>query len=294
MGRGLFTGHADCAVTFLPAEPGTGVVFELTHAFGHGMPTQIEAHVRSVTSEYAPPGWPRGVPVRNTTLTSAGGASAGGDGMFAVTVEHALSALTGLGVRDCVVRVANEVPIFDGSAQPMVEAILDVSASARPSTLAAHRPIVLGREVVVTDERTGATIVGTPRERAGATYTYKATFPFPAIAPQTSGWEAGDAQAYASRVAPARTFSFEPEAQAAKAAGLFAAFTAKDLLVLRTDGTPIDNTLRFPTECSRHKLLDLIGDCALIGRPLQADVTATGSGHALAHAFCRAVLATLR
>lgn len=74
--------------------------------------------------------------------------------------------------------------------------------------------------------------------------------------------------------------------------GLFAHLTPREMLVLGADG-PIDNALRFEDEPARHKLLDLIGDLALVGAPLQADIVATRSGHALAHEAARAVLGSL-
>ena len=68
--------------------------------------------------------------------------------------------------------------------------------------------------------------------------------------------------------------------------GLFKAFSPRDLIVFGAQG-PIDNTLRFPNEPSRHKLLDLIGDLSLAGRPIQARITATRSGHTLNHEMAR-------
>jgi UDP-3-O-acyl-N-acetylglucosamine deacetylase len=73
-----------------------------------------------------------------------------------------------------------------------------------------------------------------------------------------------------------------------RSAGLFAHLSARDMLVIGPGG-PIDNTLRFPNEPARHKLLDLIGDLALVGRPVLADITASRSGHALNAAMARAL-----
>lgn len=75
-----------------------------------------------------------------------------------------------------------------------------------------------------------------------------------------------------------------------QAAGLFTHLTTSDMLVIGPEG-PIENAFRLPEECARHKLLDLIGDLALIGRPLLGRVTATRSGHALAHEAARALVA---
>jgi UDP-3-O-acyl-N-acetylglucosamine deacetylase len=132
-----------------------------------------------------------------------------------------------------------------------------------------------------------------PRRAPGCSYTYELDYgpPTPgvfALGQQRATWD-GSATQYASEVAPARTYCLEQEAMVMRSMGLFAHLTPREMLVLGTSG-PIDNALRFDDEPARHKLLDLIGDLALIGAPLQADVVATRSGHALAHEAARAVL----
>lgn len=96
---------------------------------------------------------------------------------------------------------------------------------------------------------------------------------------------------YRTEVAPARTFSFEHEAQAARAMGLFKHLTPKDMLVIGPQG-PIQNNYRFPNEPARHKLLDLIGDLALTQRPIQGHIIAIRTGHAHNQALAKALLTT--
>ncbi len=96
-------------------------------------------------------------------------------------------------------------------------------------------------------------------------------------------------EAYTSEIAPARTFLFEEEAQQFRAAGLGQHLTYADVVVIGDDGV-IGNEYRFPDECVRHKILDLIGDLYLAGRPIHGKIIARKSGHALNHDLVRALL----
>lgn len=267
-GLGLFSGKR-ANVTIGPSKAGG-----ITIARGG---TAVAAHTSAVSPDVGWTGLPKGVPVRNTTL-SAGGA------VFA-TVEHLMSAFAGLGVWSAAVRFDGgpEAPILDGSAQPWVEA-LSPALTPGPSP----EPIVLRERIEVVHG--DASIVATPRAR-GVSYTYELDYgagsPIPA---QRAEWD-GCPEAYAREIAPARTFSLRREAEAARAMGLFSHLTPREMVVVGDDGVPIDNEWRMRNEPASHKLLDLIGDLSLLGRPLQADVVATRSGHALTHEFCRRVLA---
>ena len=221
------------------------------------------------------------VPPRNTTLMLG---VAGGP--VAATVEHVLSALAGMGAWDaCIVLEGDEVPIDDGSALAFVALARGVGRglsahAARPD------PIVLRERVEVRDAN-GAWIVGEPLD--GVEYAYELDYgPGAPIAPSRAVWR-GDAGAYEREIAPARTFSLRAEAEAARAAGLFAHLTPAEMVVVGDDGLPMANAWRMEHEPATHKLLDLIGDLALLGRPLHARVTAHKSGHAMTHEFCRRV-----
>jgi UDP-3-O-acyl-N-acetylglucosamine deacetylase len=230
-----------------------------------------------------------GVPPRNTTLVLSGaGAGVGAGAVVAATVEHVLSALAGMGVWDaCVVLEGDEVPIDDGSALAFVELARHLKRGGLGGMGAADaEPIVLRERVEVRDA-SGAWIVGEPLDGIEYAYAldYGAGSPIPA---QRAVWR-GDAEAYAREIAPARTFSLRAEAEAARAAGLFAHLTPAEMVVVGDDGLPMANAWRTEDEPSKHKLLDLIGDLALLGRPLHAKVTAHRSGHAMTHEFCRRV-----
>lgn len=275
-GRGLFSGAAG-AVRIGAGEDG----IRFRRAGGEEVAARIE--------NLAP--LPAGVPARCTNLVGARGVRGAGAAPF-MTVEHILSALAGLGVTDATVELEGpEVPIGDGSAAAFAGALLGAGIVDLGGEV---EPLRLEREVVV--ERAGARIVARPRRGAGCLYRYELDYgaggPIPA---QAAEWNSGapDAAAeYARAVAPARTFCLAAEAEQMRAAGLFKGLSPRDMLVFGEAG-PIDNALRFEDEPARHKLLDLIGDLALLGRPLgAAEVVATRSGHALTHELVRAILAT--
>jgi UDP-3-O-acyl-N-acetylglucosamine deacetylase len=301
-GRGLFTGR-EASIAFAPA---SGVAFTVA-----GRP--IAAHVSQVVPASGPLGG------RSTNIQHAGAS--------ALTIEHALSALAGLNIWDAAVTLRAtddvggtvEVPILDGSALDFVRAIdalgLVCASSDAEADESSRKPRIgqeedkkaeptprpppsgrgsrasrLRRSIRVDDPKTGAFIEAAPSETLR--YRYELSYPpGSGIGDQAAEWS-GDAAEYRREIAPARTFCLEREAQAMRAAGLFTHLTPRDMLVIAPDGRPIDNELRFGNEPARHKLLDLIGDLALLGGRLIADVRAVRSGHALTHEFCRRVLET--
>ncbi len=266
-GVGLFTGK-EGEISFAPASAGSGITFARA-----GLPGQCPATVESLTQA------PAGIPARNTNLRA---------GAEVLTVEHAMSAITGLGITDVAVEVMGpEVPIVDGSAEPFVRALWQAGIRYLGADV---EPLRISREVVV-EGRDGARITARPRAREGCLYTYELDYGAGGvIAPQSATLDTARLDAsYARDVAPARTFCTEAEASAMAKAGLFKHLTAKDMLVIGPKG-PIDNAYRFENEPARHKLLDLIGDLALAGRPIQAEIVACKSGHALNHAMARALI----
>lgn len=261
-GRGLFTGAAS-SVSIHHAET---IVLEVG---GVQIPALVE-HVQ--------PGAGPSVG-RSTTLTH--------DGAAALTVEHLLAACAGLGrwnVRAAVQGAGRtvELPIDDGSAQAWVHLIDTLGPSNPP------RPLRLSRPVRV-EGSGGSFIEATPSDHIE--YRYELRYPAGLGVPdQDASWD-GSAASFRREIAPARTFCLEHEARAMRDAGLFSHLTPRDMLVIAPDSTPIDNALRFADEPARHKLLDLIGDLALLGGPLIARVVAHKAGHALTHALCREIRA---
>lgn len=278
-GVGLFTAR-EASLTIRPAEAGHGLKIHRTDMpYAQPVPATA-AHVGAMPS----------LPGRNTVLTADPALIASAHNPFLATVEHVMSALAGLGITDALLECDGpEVPIGDGSALPFVAAIQSVGTAQLPGSISA---IVVPHVIRIGDVLNGSIEIH-PRSEPGCRYEYTLDFgPGGAIPASTASIELPDSRNYAAEIGPARTFCFEHEALALTRAGLFKHLTPRDMLVLDASGTPIDNALRFPDEPARHKLLDLIGDLALAGRPLRARVIAKKSGHALNHAAAKA-LATL-
>jgi UDP-3-O-[3-hydroxymyristoyl] N-acetylglucosamine deacetylase/3-hydroxyacyl-[acyl-carrier-protein] dehydratase len=190
------------------------------------------------------------------------------------TVEHVLSALAGLRIDNVVVEVsAPEPPIGDGSATPFVDALLAaglVSQDAPRRYLEIPHPLSVeeaDRQVVLLPaEDLRVTFVFDRYERTGVE-TQVATFD---VTPEV----------YAREIAPARTFCFADEVDALRAAGLGKGADETNVVVIGDSG-PVGTAYRFRDELARHKVLDLIGDLYLVGRPLRCHVLAVRSQHAL-------------
>lgn len=266
-GTGLFTSEPS-SIAFKPGTNG----LTITRA---GTSTPLPVHHSAVSTTPIHPGFADGPP-RSTNLAQ-------GDTLFA-TVEHALSALTGLGITDCDIELQGpEVPILDGSAQPFVDVIVQAGPKDLGSTI---EPMTIDAPITLKIE--DRTITAKPRTQPGWSITYFLDYGDGAyLEPQAITWD-GSPEAYTSTIARARTFCMEHEALALQSAGLFQGLTPADMLVIGKDG-PIDNAYRLDNEPAAHKLLDAIGDLTLAGRPIQADIIATKSGHALNHQMARAL-----
>lgn len=269
-GVGLFTGRP-ASVRILPGPPSAGLSLRRADLPG-------SAPFPATIASLAP--HPTGMPARNTILAPPGSPASA-----IMTVEHLLSALAALGITDALAEVSGpEIPIFDGSAAPFVEAMQAAGLVNHGKGLA---PVTLTEPITI--ESGAGRITAAPRALPGCSYTYTLDYgPGAPISPQTFSFTLPGP--YPDQVAPARTFCLQAEAEQMRAMGLFKHLSPKDMLVLGPDG-PIDNTLRYPDEPARHKLLDLIGDLALAGRPLQLDITAARAGHTLNHAMARSLAA---
>jgi UDP-3-O-[3-hydroxymyristoyl] N-acetylglucosamine deacetylase/3-hydroxyacyl-[acyl-carrier-protein] dehydratase len=265
-GPGLFSGET-ATVTFAPASPGSGITFVREQ---DGKVANIPALIENVLNR------PRRTCLRNGTL-------------FVETVEHCMAALAGMGVDNAFVRVSGgaigELPGGDGSSRPFVEAIQEAGLTEQD---APQEPLIIRKPIQVSLE--GATIAALPgpTDRLEVLYEFEAPKP---VGRQTVSFRLGgpDEEDFASEIAPARTFIFENEARELRARGLGKHLTPKDLLVISSSG-PIENKFRFADECARHKLLDLIGDLALVGRPIRGRIVASRSGHKLNHLMARRLI----
>lgn len=198
------------------------------------------------------------------TTLARGGASV-------LTVEHLLAALRGLGIDNARIEIRGpEVPILDGSAAPFVKAI---QAAGRKSLTAPRRHLFLRQPVSV---RLGErTILAVPSNELRISYAID--FPHPSIGYQAVTMRM-DEKVFATSIAPARTFCLLRDVQAMKACGLARGGSLDNALVVGEDGV-LNDSLRFGDEFVRHKVLDLIGDLALLGSTLRAHVIAFKAGH---------------
>jgi UDP-3-O-[3-hydroxymyristoyl] N-acetylglucosamine deacetylase len=194
-------------------------------------------------------------------------------GVLISTTEHLLSALIGLGIDNAIIEIDNlELPILDGSAQPFVELIqgAGIRKQRRPRTyLRITQPIEL---------REGDKFIGVyPAETYSVSYTIN--FPHPLIGRESFRVELSNGS-YLREVAPARTFGSRQDEQAMRNMGLIRGASRNNCIVLTRDG--IENPpLRFSDEFVRHKVLDLIGDLALLGKQILGSVVADRAGHAM-------------
>ena len=261
VGVGFLTG-AEVRLRFLPAPPSSGVVFARTDLRPQAV---LPAHVDHVTGT-----------ARRTTL----GRPPGEVGL----VEHVLAALAGLRIDNCRVELdAPEPPGLDGSARGFVEALLAAGLETQPG----RRP-VWSVAAPVRVEHGSATLTLHPAEADELRLSYFLDYgPFTPPGRQTHTQEITPGS-FASDLAGCRTFLLQAEAEELRRQGLGKRTTAADLLVFGPHG-PIDNRLRYANEPARHKVLDLVGDLALLGADLRGHVVACRSGHPLNVELVRAL-----
>lgn len=253
-GTGLHSGRP-VTVTIKPAAPGAGIVFVRE---GKKIPATIE-HLKETR--------------RGTTL------EANNCWQGLAVVEHFLSAAYGIGVYDLEVEVeGDELPAMDGSALPWVEAIEKLEHRARNTE---HRTLKLPIKIAEGD----ASLEALPYNG----FKVKFVVEFEGIGRQEFTFDA-QKQNYKESIAPARTFGYLEEYESLKARGLALGASLENALVLNKNGYV--NQPRFPDEVVRHKVLDLIGDLALLGRPLDAEIKAVRSGHKLNAKLVRRILET--
>lgn len=250
-GKGLHTGRP-ATIHLLPAPDDYGVVFQRTDL---GQEVFVHPIVENVSRTN-----------RSTTLSE--------NGADIITPEHLLSALMGLKIDNVLVQMdAPEVPILDGSARPFVEAILrDGLLEQREE----RRFYTVNRHVEYEDSRSDARIVIDPAE--GPEFDVTIDFSSKVLGVQQAHYD--ESIRYEDEIAPCRTFCFFQEVEFLLKRGLIKGGDLDNALVIdEPRGYLGDKKLYFENECARHKLLDLIGDFALLGMPLKGRVTAYKPGH---------------
>jgi UDP-3-O-[3-hydroxymyristoyl] N-acetylglucosamine deacetylase/3-hydroxyacyl-[acyl-carrier-protein] dehydratase len=259
-GQGLFT-SVPGKVRFCPAPAGAGVVFvrtDLPKVF------RIGADIANLCSQQD----------RRTSLR---------DGTVGIdTVEHVLSAVYGLGIDNLIIELdADEAPGMDCSPKPFADAlvaagVVELEAEAQPFVIDAPITVAAGE----------AMLAALPGSSEYLDILFDLDYGgVKSIGRQVLGFRLGQDD-YAAAIAPSRTFLLEAEAKEFQSRGWGKHLSPSDVLVMGDEG-PIGNALRFPDEHVRHKIADLIGDLALLGRPLRGRVVAYKSGHALNHQLVR-------
>ncbi len=288
-GKGLHTGKV-AVMTIKPAPADTGIRFRRTDL---GEDAYVDALAENVSNT-----------ARSTTISN-GEASVS-------TIEHIMSALTGMGVDNALIDIDNvEVPILDGSAKPYIEAIWKDGFEQQE---APRRYIEIKETIEIRNAEKGSVVRIEPAEEFS--YEIKIDFNSRVLGVQTASWDGSIS--YPEEIGTCRTFVFfhelefllnnglvkggdvdnaivivehpVTEAQVTRMSGLFNVPALK----VREDGYLSNLVLRFTNECARHKLLDLIGDLRLAGGFLKARITAEKSGHGINTTAAKQVRASLR
>ncbi len=257
-GQGLHTG-LKTGVILHPAPAGVGIVFSSL-----ADETAIEVRLENVSDT----GY-------NTTLTSGG--------RSVRTVEHLLSALHAFGVTNLLVKTDDEVPALDGSALEFCKQIIEAGLTTQDAIV---EPILIKNRIIIGDEGAGREFIKL-EPASHLTIDYTLDYPNP-IGVQQVHFELTSPEAYTREIAPARTFSLVREFRKLTELGLGNGGRL-DNLILVDDVKVVNTALRFVDEFARHKVLDLIGDLYLLGRPLHAHITASKTGHSDNLALVKAI-----
>jgi len=262
-GVGLHTG-VPVTMTLQPAPADHGIVFRLPAAPTPGAPS-VDVPVRPeslLNGHYA------------TTIGAPGGVQI-------QTVEHVLAAVRGLGIDNLVIELdAPEPPAMDGSAAPFVSLIY---AAGRQSQPAARRPLWVTDVIRVGDE--GRWIQISPAADLRISYTLDVDHPVVGVQVVSL---APTERRFVEEVASARTYGFLKDVDLLRQQGLALGGSLDNAVVLGEEGV-LNGALRFRDEFVRHKILDVIGDLALLGRPVIGHVIARNAGHALNHRLVREI-----
>lgn len=249
-GKSLHTG-ADVTLTIRPAAEDSGIIFRRIDLYGK---PEVRPTVEMVTEL-----------VRNTTVSS--------EHLKLHTIEHVLSAFSGLGVDNAIVELdSSEPPIMDGSARPFVLLIREagiIEQTKERFVYALKEPVTIvdGNRSIIALPHDGLRITCTSADDRGV-HTQHITLDI-------------DPEVFEAHIASARTFTFYEDIEALLAKGLIQGGTLDSAIVIKGDKIMSKDPLRFKDELVRHKILDIIGDITLIGAPIKAHIIAVRTGHAL-------------
>ncbi|MBI2876162.1 MAG: UDP-3-O-[3-hydroxymyristoyl] N-acetylglucosamine deacetylase [Candidatus Tectomicrobia bacterium] len=246
-GQGLHSGIKS-GMILIPLPPCSGIHFG-DISTGHTIP----AHLDYVDStQYAT------VLKRGTT--------------YARTVEHLMAALHIYGIHNLLVKISDEVPIMDGSAQEFCRLIEDGGIEEQEAVMEA---LIIDDCYTAGDPQTGRTISLEPYQ--GLAIQFLLELP-PPIGRQELTYIAQGVEDFRTQIAPARTFVFLKEVEYLEGKGLTKGGRLNNVILLDPERV-INTSLRFPDEFVRHKILDILGDLYLLGRPIRGRITARMTGH---------------
>lgn len=246
-GIGLHTGRL-CRVTLKPADENTGITF-----FRKDRNTIIKGNVSSV-------------------VDTAFATTVGYNGTRIRTIEHLMAVLAGLGIDNLVIEVEGpEVPILDGSCTELVGIILEAGISRQKT----RQPFLRIKTPVAVDDGHSRILV-LPYE--GRKITYEISFKHPLFSSQKLSLDLNE-ETFVREIAPARTFGFLKNVEMLRANGLAKGGSLDNAVVIGDEGVLNEDGLRFNDEFVRHKVLDLIGDIALLGYPVMGHIVAHKAGH---------------
>jgi UDP-3-O-[3-hydroxymyristoyl] N-acetylglucosamine deacetylase len=264
-GRGLFSGR-DAVVRVCPAPIGSGIVFKRTD-LPHSSP--IPAKIENVQDG-----------LRCTVI--------GKDGASVQTVEHLMAALRGLEIDNVSVEIAGpEVPIFDGSSLPFVQMFQEAGIVQQQ-----EKKAISQLTTPVFWSKGDLHLIAVPSEEYRISYTlhypnspYLRSQYFSIVLTPDS---------FAKEIAPCRTFSLYEEIAPLLEKGLLKGGGLENGVVIKDNQVMNPEGVRFPDEMVRHKILDLVGDLALVGFPFLAHIIAIRCGHSANHAFAKQLVNHLR
>lgn len=250
-GIALHTG-GETTILFKPAPPDTGIRFMRTDLSGKPF---VHAHIRNLSDV-----------IRGTNIKE-------GEAKI-YTVEHLLSALLGLGIDNVIIELdASEPPVGDGSALPY----LDMIRSAGTTIQDVPKKLCTLRETIWVSENSSM-LIAIPSEKLTISCTI--AFDHPEVKAQFVTLNI-DEESFEKEIAPARTFCFYHEVEHLMDQGLIKGGSLDNAVVIGDDAIFSKEELRFKDEFVRHKILDLLGDMCLVGRPLRAHIIAIKPGHNL-------------
>ncbi len=260
-GKGLFSGN-DAKLVFKPSPENTGIVFVRTDL---PEPVTLEANVTNL-----------GERSRRTALKKGS--------VSVETIEHCLAAVYALQIDNLIIEVdAQELPNPDSSSAEYYKLL---SKSGIVEQNQARREITITEPVSVTESDAG--IYALPHSDEVLNVTYDLDYGgHTGIGRQVFSCRV-TSESFERNLASARTFLLEAEAKQFQARGIGKHLTPRDILVINSDG-PIKNSYRFPNECVRHKIVDLIGDISLAGIYIKGRIAAFKSGHALNQRLARKI-----